>query len=575
MVIGGFFSIQIIMLSWGEDFCKKGIKNYTMMWLQLFMVGVLGFAGFFNSFLIYLSFTWVSKKMHAKMVFRVLHAKVIEFLQRIPMGRFLNRFSNDIDAIDNKYGNFIVGVTIFFFLTVMNFFVFFFSTKSFWLIIPGIVYSVVGYYYRNLYMKVKREMVRLFAISKTPIVGLGTSTILGGPVIRSIGNQEYFREKIDFYVEENTKNGIMYIGLDSWFKVQLTLYNFFLVMLPCYGLLLYSLQTGDDKDKSNSTIALFMLRVVEFAQDYGAFLAEVSSAETLLISAERCKAFEEIEPEEDYKNFEEDRKIFENPHKKLKKEKEVIRNRKHEEIFENGEIEMSHVVALYPTSTKPVLKDLSLKIKSGERIGIVGRTGAGKSSFIKLIWRALHPSEGEIFVSGQDISKLDLKLFRDQITVISQKPSLFEGPIWENISPVQFNKETENEIINTLISLGFSESKLETKGLNFQLDADGSNLSQGEKQILALVRAIHNKRKIVILDEATAYIDKECERKFQEKLNTSFEGCTMIVIAHRVKSVLDCDRIFVFDSGEIVERGKVGELMKNEDSIFAGIMSKM
>lgn len=202
------------------------------------------------------------------------------------------------------------------------------------------------------------------------------------------------------------------------------------------------------------------------------------------------------------------------------------------------------VSAKYTDDGNLVINDLSFKIKPKEKIGIIGRTGAGKSSLIKLFWNCLAPCSGKIVVDQTDISNVDLKQLRSQIMVVSQDTALFEGTLRENIDPL-CTVPDDNVLIDILNRLDFKHSNFNTDGLNMGIDTDGGNLSHGEKQLICFSRTLVSKKKLIILDEATANIDIKTEESIQKAVEDEFENSTMLIIAHRIQTILHCDRIMV------------------------------
>lgn len=183
--------------------------------------------------------------------------------------------------------------------------------------------------------------------------------------------------------------------------------------------------------------------------------------EQMMVSFERCNTYLELKSESGYKTIEEDTKNFEVPKSNMKKVKELIRNYRRSTLFTKGTIEFRDISAKYATSRKNILSNLSFKIGRGEKIGVVGRTGAGKSSLIKVIWRAMTPHKGKILVDGVDIATQDLKKLRNEFMVISQKMNLFEGTIAENIDSQPLTATESTFVINLLIDLGFPSEKLD------------------------------------------------------------------------------------------------------------------
>ena len=220
-------------------------------------------------------------------------------------------------------------------------------------------------------------------------------------------------------------------------------------------------------------------------------------------------------------------------------------------------------------SRKNAIDGLDLTIEAGQTVGIVGRTGAGKSSFTKLLWRALDPLTGSIEIDGADISTVDVKQLRTQLNIVLQKPSVFEGTLLSNLCNAQKLSKVEiQEMRAELIDLGFPKDKLEGRDLQYEVKEGGSNLSQSEKQILSLVKAFRNKSSVVILDEATAYVDPSLETVIQKRIKEAFKGKTVLTIAHKISNIMDSDRILVMDRGEIVQDGSPKGLVDQGEGIF-------
>ena len=177
-------------------------------------------------------------------------------------------------------------------------------------------------------------------------------------------------------------------------------------------------------------------------------------------------------------------------------------------------------------------------------------------------------------IDGKDLASFDVKEYRKEINIIVQKPSLFEGTLLSNISPGEKRIHQIGILRQDLIDLGFPLSKLQDTDLGYEIKEGGSNLSQSEKQIICLMQALQKDSKIVILDEATAYVDINLEKKFQERLYSKFKNSTMLIISHRLSNVKDVDRVLVFDKGRIVEDGNPRELMKNEKGVFSGLLGR-
>lgn len=227
----------------------------------------------------------------------------------------------------------------------------------------------------------------------------------------------------------------------------------------------------------------------------------------------------------------------------------------------SGSIAFTNLSLKYDDSSDAILKSLNLSIKSGEKIGIVGRTGAGKSSIIQAIFR-LGVNEGTIKIDDIDISKIGLHDLRNNISIIPQDPILFSGTMRENLDP--FQKKTDDELWSALDQVELqSVVSMLANGLDCKMYDGGSNFSMGQRQLVCLARAILRNNRILILDEATANVDAKTDEFIQRTIREKFAECTVLTIAHRLHTVMDSDRVLVMDAGEIVEFDHAHNLLQS------------
>lgn len=208
-----------------------------------------------------------------------------------------------------------------------------------------------------------------------------------------------------------------------------------------------------------------------------------------------------------------------------------------------------------------VLKNINFSVKSKEKIGIVGRTGAGKSSIISTLFR-LYDFDGQIFIDDVEIKMLSLNFLRSHISIIPQDPIMFSGSLRSNVDPL--NEFSDEDIWKTL-----HKTHLDVFVPNLDTDMDELNFSTGQRQLICLARAIIKKNKIIVLDEATANMDPETEHLVQKTIIENFSGCTVFLIAHRLQSILDCHKVMVMENGEIMEFEDPLVLLEDEKSMFA------
>ena len=208
-----------------------------------------------------------------------------------------------------------------------------------------------------------------------------------------------------------------------------------------------------------------------------------------------------------------------------------------------------------------------------EKIGIVGRTGSGKSTISLCLFRLLEPLSGKITIDGVDITTIGLMKLRSSLTIIPQDPALMEGTLRYNIDPM--NQHSNSDIVNVMKKINFDYIISEhPDGINQVIAEGGSNLSVGEKQLICITRAILRKSKIVIMDEATASIDYKTEEIIQKAVNEIMENSTVITIAHRIKTILNCDRVITLDNGEIIDFDSPKKLLDRKKGLFYELYNK-
>lgn len=264
-----------------------------------------------------------------------------------------------------------------------------------------------------------------------------------------------------------------------------------------------------------------------------------------------------------------------------------------------GRLEVNDLVVSYAPDLPPVLKGLTFRVERSERIGVVGRTGAGKSSLTLALFRFLEASQGSIHIDGLDISKIKLHSLRSRLAIIPQDPVLFSGTVRSNLDA--FDEHSDSELRDALVRVHLvTESELSTPpnepsgssansgtatpsenqninpftSLNSPISEGGLNLSQGQRQLLCLARAIVSRPKIVVLDEATSAVDMATDALIQRSIREEFGDSTLLVIAHRLSTISDFDKILVMDDGRVAEFGTPKELMQLKNGIFRGMVGE-
>lgn len=236
-----------------------------------------------------------------------------------------------------------------------------------------------------------------------------------------------------------------------------------------------------------------------------------------------------------------------------------------------GTIKFQNYGLRYRTNVEPVLNDINIEIHDKEKVGIVGRTGSGKSTLTLGLFRIIEADSGQVIIDGKDISKVGLHSLRQKITIIPQDPFLFSGSLRLNIDP--FEVYTDDQLWKALELSHLKEfvSGL-PNGLHFHVAESGENLSVGQRQLLCLARALLRNSKILVLDEATAAIDYKTDNLIQETIRSEFVECTVITIAHRLNTILDSDRILVLENGRVIEFDTPSKLLEKQNSVFYGLV---
>jgi ABC-type multidrug transport system fused ATPase/permease subunit len=357
------------------------------------------------------------------------------------------------------------------------------------------------------------------------------------------------------------------MAMEHWLDIRLTVLSM-IAVLPGLGLMLWV-------RPPIGLVALLLTTILDLNDKIRSIMKSNASFENLWVSWERCSKYMYLQPENGYRDL----KLLEQRFKKgqpLLEESDVSKTANHLQRSTtqwptSGLLKFKNFSVKYRPGLPYVIKNLDFRIEYGEKIGIVGSTGAGKTTLMSAIYKNFENYKGEIRLDNDEISKPDLKTLRRNITIIPQDPHLFNDTLRANVDPLcQFSDE---KIIN--IFKGFDIwSKFESRdGLAYKIQSEGGNLSQGEKQLLCLVRALLKKSKLILLDEATANIDTKTEVLIENAIKNKFKKSTVLMIAHRLNTVMGCDKILVLENGEKLEFDKLEKLRDNKESIFGRMVA--
>ncbi|XP_068674150.1 ATP-binding cassette sub-family C member 4-like isoform X5 [Montipora foliosa] len=472
-----------------------------------------------RAFFFFIAVLRSSEKLHNNMATGILKAPVL-FFDSNPIGRILNRFAKDTGCLDE------ILPQTFFFAIQMVLFVLTAAllplVANAWLAAVVVPLILLYVYIARYFMRTSRELKRLEAVSRSPVLSQISETLDGLDTIRSRGKQQEFAEQLYRYQDTHSRAYFMVLAGTRWLGIRLDLLSGLLIGAVAF---FAALQT-----QSNAAlVGIAFVYVFETAHFTQVSVQQSSEVENLMTSVERVMAVTKLEPEPGYK-------------------KAPLRPKKWPT---NGKIELNGVSLRYYPEGPMVLNDVNLSIAGQSKVGIVGRTGAGKSSIIAAL-KSMPEAEGVITIDGVRLSDLNLQESRMCISVFSQDPVVFSGTIRENLDPLSIH--TDADLWDALEAVHLKHLVETFQGkLSYGLTYKGMNLSVGEKQLLCLARVLLQGNNIVILDEPAAHLDPRTEQIIQETIQERLADSTVITISHRPKAIEHCDKIVVLSDGQVIQ----------------------
>ncbi|OMJ65976.1 hypothetical protein SteCoe_37344 [Stentor coeruleus] len=456
------------------------------------------------------------------------------FFDKNPTGRIINRFSKDIGAIDGPLQTFSYETISSAVLILSNIIVAIIIMPYTLIIIPFAI--LVLYFVFKYGSTVVFQLKVLELINRGPILTTITSCLNGLPTIRCLNLQEKFLKDIKSYTELHFRSHFT-------FYTMLRANTFYSDLGLTLLIVLNVILIISTKGAISPSLAAYSLSVSVGLLGLGGFcVRNIIEMTSYMTSAQRLIEYADIP-----------------------KEGEFLIDSSFQ--IKKGKIKFDNIFMKYRPSLPYSLAGLSFTVKGGHKVGVIGRTGAGKSSLLQVLFRLVNPELGTVYIDGVDYLQLGLHDLRKQMSVIPQSATLFTGSIRENLDPFHFY--TDDEILNALENVQLKDSILEfDEGLNIEIGNEGLSLSAGQKQLLCMARAILRGNKVIMMDEATANVDNETDRIIQETIANKFDGCTLIVIAHRIRTIIHSDKVLVMDKGLCKEYDRPKRLYLNEDSLF-------
>ncbi|KAL7567897.1 hypothetical protein ACA910_019617 [Epithemia clementina (nom. ined.)] len=490
-----------------------------------------------------------SRKLHDNLAESIIRAP-IAFFDVTPIGRILNRFAADMDKIDLELTQTLSqGMsTVFNVLGAVGAIVA--ATKG-TLLAPLIPMGWIYYVVQKWFRKTSTELQRLTSIANSPIFADFSQTLSGTSSIRAYGSEHRFFEQCKKSFDAMNASYVLVQLTNLWLGLRLDILGGILSTLVA----VLALATYKDSFIPAGWLGLALSYSIEISTYLKHGVRMLATLEAQMSSVERILYYsEKIEPEAD----------------EYLPEKDPIEGT----WPVSGDITIQNASMRYRDGPL-VLKDLTLNVKGGERVGIAGRTGSGKSSLMVCLFRVseIENDGGKIFIDGVDITQIGLTTLRSNISIIPQDPIVFSNTVRYNLDP--FKKATDEEIWDTLQKVQMDEVIAALPGgLEEQVAEGGENFSQGQRQLLCIARSLLRKPKILFMDEATASIDNTTDASIQKMIRENFAGATVLTIAHRLNTIMDSDKVIVFDSGRIAEYDSPQVLLRKENGLFRGMVEK-
>ncbi|GAB4829410.1 Canalicular multispecific organic anion transporter 1 [Ancistrocladus abbreviatus] len=520
---------------------KYGSGFYNLIYAVLSFGQVL--VALFNSYWLIISSLYAAKRLHEAMLHSILRAPMV-FFQTNPLGRVINRFAKDLGDIDRNvaiFANMFLGqmsqlLSTFVLIGIV-------STMSLWAIMPLLVLFYAAYLY---YQSTAREVKRMDSITRSPVYAQFGEALNGLSTIRAYKAYDRMAHINGKSMDNNVRFTLVNMSGNRWLAIRLETLGGLMIWLTATFAVMQNGRAGDQ-----AAFASKMGLLLSYALNITGLLTTVlrlaSLSENSLNAVERIGTYIDLPSEAP--------PVIEN-------------NRPPPGWPSSGSIKFEGVVLRYRPELPPVLHGVSFTVSPSDKVGIVGRTGAGKSSMLNTLFRIVELERGRILIDDYDIAKFGLTDLRKVLGIIPQAPVLFSGTVRFNLDP--FNEHNDADLWEALERAHLKDAiRRNALGLDAEVSEAGENFSVGQRQLLSLARALLRRSKILVLDEATAAVDVRTDALIQRTIREEFKTCTMLIIAHRLNTIIDCDRVLLLEAGRVLEYDTPERLLSNEESAFS------
>uniref|UniRef100_A0A8C9FEP8 MRP2 protein n=1 Tax=Pavo cristatus TaxID=9049 RepID=A0A8C9FEP8_PAVCR len=541
-----YVGTNLWLSAWTDDAERYQNETYPVQQRDL-RIGVFGALGVSQGESLFLFLATILSSHGAVQASRIVHEQLLSNILRVPMsffdttptGRIVNRFAKDIFTVDEtipmsfrSWLNCFMGIISTLLMIAL-------ATPFFLVVIVPL--GIFYYFVLRFYISTSRQLRRLDSVTRSPIYSHFGETVSGLPVIRAYGHQQRFLEQNEKTLDINQKTVHSWIVSNRWLAIRLEFVGSLVVFFSALLAVISKNSLG------GGIVGLSISSALNVTQTLNWLVRVSSELETNIVAVERVHEYTKVKREAPW----------------------VTDKRPPHGWPSKGEIQFVDYKVRYRPELELVLLGITCNIGSTEKVGVVGRTGAGKSSLTNCLFRVLEAAGGKIIIDGLDIATIGLHDLRQNLTIIPQDPVLFTGTLRMNLDP--FDQYTDEEVWKAL-ELAHLKAYVQElpERLQHNVSEGGENLSVGQRQLVCLARALLRKAKILILDEATAAVDLETDHLIQTTIRSAFADCTVLTIAHRLHTIMDSNRVMVMHAGKIVEFDSPEKLLQKQ-SVFSAM----
>ena len=477
-----------------------------------------------------------------------LHGRLLETVENAPLsfftstdaGQVVNRFSQDLSVIDMELP--IAGLILAnnFCMAIIQAILICISTSYFAVVLPFVL--IVTYMLQKFYLRTSRQIRLMDLEAKAPLYSNFLETLSGVVTIRAFGWTKDMEKRNMAFLDASQRPFYLLYCIQRWLTLVVDL------LVAALAVILVALIVRFRQGADAGFVGVALVNIMSFNMTISEVIKNWTAIETSLGAVSRIKSFAGSTRSEN-----------------LPQESHEVPP----EWPSKGSILLSDISASYTLDQHPAVQDISLSIPAGQKVGICGPSGSGKSSFVALLFHMLEIKEGSVMIDGVDISTISRKILRERLTVIPQEPIFLKGTIRQNLDPLNPGKDdSAAEIV--LKKVGLWSIVTNAGGLDMPMEAEDL-LSYGQRQLFCLARAMLRPSKVLVIDEATASVDLQTDKLMQQIISDHFMDCTIISVAHRLQTIRNFDRIAVFENGRVVEYGEPDALLMDEGSKFKAL----